>query len=882
MKNNFLLLIILATLSSFANAEMINVASSENGGTATAISEGTYLSITRYASYVNDDDLSTFWASHWDMPAWVQIEFEQVNVIEKVAVQIDQHQQTFSISLSEDGVNWTEVVSPTLSQNAPDSISPYDDADPSYESFDIDPISAKFMRVNITTTTAPGSHIFKAIVSEMRAYTHGLLAHYQFEGNADDSSGFERHATAYNDYQYVNGILGQGIMLTGSGHTGLNGGHVILPFIPLNEYPEFSISIWVNPIGDTTNSGEAFISFGTSGPGDAPIGQKVHVICHLTDGPYGDRTLSMVVGEGEEIGLVEIDTELRNQWSHFVMSCHQGVLSAYWNGELIGQDDYELGPMVENAAIGAHWWSTSSSSNRFIGTVDDVRIYSKAISDADVKELYKSAITQYHVDTVSGNDGNDGLTKETAFATIQHGIGQTDHLDTINVWPGTYEEGCDFLGKAITVTSAADAAVVRNPSGYAFSFSTGEQEDSILSNLVLADGLYGIYADTGCKPTLKNLTIANNDFGISCHANADPNITNCILANDTGDLDNCDAQYSWVKNQLGNSTNGLIAYYPFEGNADDVSGNGHSGVIVGVEVDFTGGVVGQAVTFLGDDDHIEISSESSFELGSEFSISLWVNINDWSQPGGGWIISKHLAFQNDTGWQLNYGDGHFIWYQYGQDAMTSSLIDPNKNQNIIISSSESGNYTRIYIDGELDSSTGFMGAPISNSYPIYIGSHYGLADREIDGMVDELRVYDRALTELEIQQQYTRELLGYGIGDPVFVRPESGDYHLKSEKGHYFPAPASDPNMFGEDIDGAWVMDTVTSPCVDAGDPTENPSNEGDPNGGRVNQGAYGNTAYSSHSEWPLAHDTNRDGIVNLADFATFASEWLSTLPWVE
>ena len=73
--------------------------------------------------------------------------------------------------------------------------------------------------------------------------------------------------------------------------------------------------------------------------------------------------------------------------------------------------------------------------------------------------------------------------------------------------------------------------------------------------------------------------------------------------------------------------------------------------------------------------------------------------------------------------------------------------------------------------------------------------------------------------------------------DPLFVDPANNDYHLFSERGRYWPE---------HDV---WVLDKVTSPCVNSGDPTVDPSGEPIPNGGRINMGAYGGTAYASMSE---------------------------------
>jgi parallel beta-helix repeat protein len=75
--------------------------------------------------------------------------------------------------------------------------------------------------------------------------------------------------------------------------------------------------------------------------------------------------------------------------------------------------------------------------------------------------------------------------------------------------------------------------------------------------------------------------------------------------------------------------------------------------------------------------------------------------------------------------------------------------------------------------------------------------------------------------------------------DPLFVDPDSGDYHLRSERGRYWPE---------HDV---WVLDEITSPCVDGGDPTADYSGEPMPNGGRINMGAYGGTPEASLSPAP-------------------------------
>jgi hypothetical protein len=99
-----------------------------------------------------------------------------------------------------------------------------------------------------------------------------------------------------------------------------------------------------------------------------------------------------------------------------------------------------------------------------------------------------------------------------------------------------------------------------------------------------------------------------------------------------------------------------------------------------------------------------------------------------------------------------------------------------------------------------------------------------------------------------------------------------GNYHLKSEAGRW------DANS------ETWVIDAVTSLCIDAGDPCDLIGIEPNPNGGRINIGAYGGTAEASKSGSgivepvcvnPPSGDTNGDCKIDFIDFAEFVSQWM-------
>ncbi len=146
----------------------------------------------------------------------------------------------------------------------------------------------------------------------------------------------------------------------------------------------------------------------------------------------------------------------------------------------------------------------------------------------------------------------------------------------------------------------------------------------------------------------------------------------------------------------------------------------------------------------------------------------------------------------------------------------------------------------------------FMGVFIADCSPTIsnltiVGNKYGIeayADSEPD--ISNIILWDNTDGDLfGCQARYSCvERGGEGdiTDDPLFVDPNNGDYHIRSERGRYWPE---------HDI---WVLDKVTSPCVDGGDPHTDTLNELIPHGGRINIGAYGGTVEASLSPSELPY----------------------------
>ena len=106
---------------------------------------------------------------------------------------------------------------------------------------------------------------------------------------------------------------------------------------------------------------------------------------------------------------------------------------------------------------------------------------------------------------------------------------------------------------------------------------------------------------------------------------------------------------------------------------------------------------------------------------------------------------------------------------------------------------------------------------------------------------------------------------GAGVfdADPLFADAENSDCHLKSRHGRWEASASA-----GE---GGWVLDAVTSPCINAGDPASDYSNQPQPSR-RIEIGAYGNTPEASKGKWIIPGDVDGNGRVDVLDLLIIRS----------
>jgi hypothetical protein len=215
-------------------------------------------------------------------------------------------------------------------------------------------------------------------------------------------------------------------------------------------------------------------------------------------------------------------------------------------------------------------------------------------------------------------------------------------------------------------------------------------------------------------------------------------------------------------------TNGLVGWWPFNGNANDESGNGNHGTVNGATLTTDrNGVAGKAYSFVGLNNNIKIDY-NFFNNGSvEWSISSWYFLNQLGNSNNG--NSSHPLFNtsphNGLGFGLNWGNSskYSIFLGDGSPSVSwNSLFNNKSNQNVFLNSwhfvtiVRSGSKIKLYIDGQQDIEWQTSNLLTPYLYKMYFGAGDPLNTNEVlNGKLDDIAIYNRALTQTEIAQLYT-------------------------------------------------------------------------------------------------------------------------------
>jgi chitodextrinase len=604
--------------------------------------------------------------------------------------------------------------------------------------------------------------------------------------NFDEDTGTVAHDSSGNGY---NGTVSNAIWTTGKINYALlfNGASsaVVTPNIPLAN--TFSVSAWVNPsttpqggyarIAETSYNGGLYLGTNSSGT-------KYKFIVNTGQG--STRTC------GAGYGCAEGGT-IAAGW-HLVTATFDGTTATlYVDATVVATDTFTpLANTKYPLYIGRY---SGGNSNGWYGKLDEVRLYNRVLASTEVSAMY----TDMTPPTVPAN------VAATAVSSTQINVTWSASTDDVSVAGyQVYRNGAQvgtttslsYSDKGLTASTtysytvaAYDVAGNASPQSKAASATT-LAADTILPTVSITAPAANTTMSGMVTVTARasdNVAVADVQFQLD-GSNLGPDLTTApytISWNTTTVSNGSHTLTAIARDTSGNKatsagvvvtvsntvtappTSGLLGYWNFDENggtvAHDSTGNGYNGTVNGAT--WTTGKINTALGFNGTSNYV---LTGNILFATAFSISTWVN--PAAAPQGAYIriaeTQYNLGFYlgvNSTGSRykfiVNGGTGATGNCGAGYGCAEGGTISSGWH---LITGTYDGATARLYVDQNQIATETFK-APANASLPLYIGQYYGGSGYGWNGVIDEVRLYNRALTSTEVSAIYNYT----GVSDPL-------------------------------------------------------------------------------------------------------------------
>jgi hypothetical protein len=244
------------------------------------------------------------------------------------------------------------------------------------------------------------------------------------------------------------------------------------------------------------------------------------------------------------------------------------------------------------------------------------------------------------------------------------------------------------------------------------------------------------------------------------------------------------------------STNGLVGYWPFNGNANDASGNGNNGTVNGATLATDRfGNSNSAYSFDGVDDFIE-TSNSFFNNGElDQSISVWFNPTSNTStigpgqtffntyPHNGFVFGYSYIGNQKIYFFKNSNPGIVSWNIAVNETYNTPAINLNSWHNAIIV--KQGLVYKLYYNGNLVGTVNTTTAALQYMCKIRFGAITCCQLEVFNGKLDDIAIYNRALTQAEITALYNSTLSissdTYNYSINIYPNPVVSTLNIKTD-----------------------------------------------------------------------------------------------------
>ncbi len=609
--------------------------------------------------------------------------------------------------------------------------------------------------------------------------TAGLIGYWNF----DEDSGSIAHDTSGSGY---NATLTGAVWTTGKINSGLsfNGStnYGVTPNIALGN--TFSISTWASPavtsqggyvrILETQFNGGLYLGMDASG-------SKYKFIVNSGTGSSGSCGAAYGCAQGGTV---------TSGW-HLLTATFDGATATLYVDNAVVATDTFTAPANTNYPlyIARYYGGNGYSWN---GALDEIRLYNRALTSAEVSAIYSytgsppdttppstpanvSALavssSQINVSWAASTDNvgvagyqvfrNSALIKTTtALSYSDTGLAaSTTYSYTVAAFDAagnTSPQSAPVSATTLTPDTTPPTVSITAPVGGSTVSNTVTVSASASDNVAVADVQFQLDGvNLGQGLTTAPYTIS---WDTTTTSNGAHNLT--AIARDTSHNSTTSAAIAvTVSNTAGSiPTAGLIGYWNFDENsgsiAHDTSGSGYNATLTGAV--WTTGKINSGLSFNGSTNY---GVTPNIALGNTFSISTWVSPTVTSQGGYVRILETQYYGGMYLGMDASGSKYKFIVNNgAGSSGSCGAAFGCAQGGTVtsgwhLLTATFDGATATLYVDNAVVATDTFT-APANTNYPLYIARYYGGNGYNWNGAMDEVRLYNRALTSAEVSAIY--------------------------------------------------------------------------------------------------------------------------------
>ncbi|BBI35922.1 LamG-like jellyroll fold domain-containing protein [Cohnella abietis] len=524
-----------------------------------------------------------------------------------------------------------------------------------------------------------------------------------FEGSVLDGSGNKNHGTAQGTLSYPAGTIGdKAIDTTGLGSIGLDANK-----FKFSDSQDFTISFWLKTNDQSPDMTIVSNKNWTSG---ANPGWQIGV-------SGGKLTVNYKGALKTRVDLPKNFVVSDGSWHHVVVSYKRSSLATvYIDNASKGTLDIANTGNIDTA-LKLNIGKDGNDGWSYKGSLDDFRIFKRALDSTEVQQLYTIKTTQ--------NSSNAPL------------------------WP---------------VNSSLTGVPV-SPTEYQLTWTAAEVNNSVDS---IGATLYQIYKNDKSVGTVSGDTYSYTVTDLI------PNekVTFRVEAMDRlGNVSNSGPSKSFGEVVEAGMMDQQLLFLPFEGSVLDASGYNNHGIAQD-RLSYSEGIIGEKAADTSGFGSIELNA-SKFKFGTaqDFSISFWVKTNDPSSEMTV-ISNKDWDSGGNLGWQIGVTAGKLTVNYKGAstarvDLPKTFVVGDDSWHHVVVSYKRSS-LAQVYVDNELKGSLNIANAGnIDTSLGLNIGKD-GKGNWAFKGNLDDFRIFKKALDDAEVQQLYKIKATQNSSGAPIW------------------------------------------------------------------------------------------------------------------